>query len=72
MSHTGQDTACVVWGKKFACSLDGHHGDGRVTVCARMPRGENARTVAAEPALRHTGIHHVEEVRRASWVVSLG
>jgi phosphoribosylglycinamide formyltransferase-1 len=49
-SRTGDHTAFVVRGRKFAYLLDNHHGDGRLTFCARVPRGENSRMVAAAPA----------------------
>lgn len=39
-----------VRGKTFAWYLDDHHGDGIVSVSARMPLGENREVVALDPA----------------------
>ncbi len=36
--------------KKFAYYLHDHHGDGRVALSVRLPRGANAALVDADPA----------------------
>lgn len=45
----GDHAAFDVRGKKFACFLNDHHGDGIVSVCARAFPGENAKLIEAHP-----------------------
>lgn len=40
-----------VRGKRFAWFLDDHHGDGRVALNLKVPRGENRALAEAEPEL---------------------
>lgn len=49
-THTGQHYAFAVRGKKFAYYLVDHHGDGRVALTYKAPRGILQALVAADPA----------------------
>ena len=49
-ARPGQHVKCTVRGKTFAYHLDDHHGDGRVAINVKVPPGEAAELVAAEPA----------------------
>jgi hypothetical protein len=46
---SGHHVAFLVRKRTFAYFLDNHHGDGIVGVCCKVPLGENADLVAAEP-----------------------
>jgi phosphoribosylglycinamide formyltransferase-1 len=48
-SATGQHDSYLVRGKKFAYFLDDHHGDGRLTLCCRVPAGVNTALVTTGP-----------------------
>ncbi len=39
----------VVRGRTFTYYLDDHHGDGRVTVCCKVPPGDQDAPIAADP-----------------------
>ena len=49
-SATGQHTAFAVRARTFAYHLVNHHGDGRVALCCKVQRGENAAMVDVDPA----------------------
>ncbi|OAI40525.1 hypothetical protein AYO38_05835 [bacterium SCGC AG-212-C10] len=46
---SGLHSTFLVRGKKFAYYLVDHHGDGRITVCARVAPGEQYRLAAEDP-----------------------
>jgi hypothetical protein len=46
----GDQASFLVRKKIFAYYLSNHHGDGIVSVCARVLPGDNAALVAADPA----------------------
>jgi hypothetical protein len=46
---TGQHTAFMVRGKKFAYHLVDHHGDGRIAFQCKAAPGENRALVASDP-----------------------
>jgi phosphoribosylglycinamide formyltransferase-1 len=46
----GQHASFLVRKKTFAYFLDNHHGDGIVSVCCKVPLGENADLAASDPA----------------------
>src|SRR5262249_34049761 len=45
----GRHAAFQAGKKTFAWFLDDHHGDGIVSVCAKVLPGDNARLIAANP-----------------------
>lgn len=45
----GQHATFRVRTKTFAYFLSNHHGDGMVSVCGKVPLGENEEMVAADP-----------------------
>ncbi|HEX4038974.1 MAG TPA: MmcQ/YjbR family DNA-binding protein [Acidobacteriaceae bacterium] len=45
----GDHAAFTVRKKTFAYFLNNHHGDGIVSICARVFPGENRRLIAAHP-----------------------
>jgi hypothetical protein len=48
-NSAGDHFAFLVRGKKFACYLDDHHGDGRLAFQCKMPPGEMGRLLEANP-----------------------
>jgi hypothetical protein len=48
-TRTGQHYALEVRGKKFCYYTVDHHGDGRVAITYKAPRGELQALVAADP-----------------------
>lgn len=46
---SGRHASFLVRKRTFVYFLDDHHGDGVVGVCCKVPLGENADLVAAEP-----------------------
>jgi hypothetical protein len=50
MCRHGQHAGFQVRKKKFAYFLNSHHGDGIVSVTAKVIRGDNTALVAANPA----------------------
>jgi hypothetical protein len=49
----GQHLGFRVRGRTFAYYLDDHHGDGRVALNCKVPAGEQAALVAADPDRFH-------------------
>jgi hypothetical protein len=47
--RAGQHHAWLVRGKKFAYHINSHHGDGRVHMQCKAPRGLNVELVAEDP-----------------------
>jgi hypothetical protein len=45
----GQHVGFSVRGKRFAWLLEDHHGDGRLALNCKAPRGENAALAEREP-----------------------
>lgn len=45
----GDHSSFRVRGKVFAYFLDNHHGDGIVSVCCKLPPGDNADLVRLDP-----------------------
>ena len=47
--RSGRHAPFRVRGRTFAYFLDDHHGDGKVALSVRLPRGGNAALVDADP-----------------------
>jgi hypothetical protein len=45
----GKHASYQVRKETFAYYLNGHHGDGMIAVCCKVPPGENAALIAAKP-----------------------
>jgi hypothetical protein len=48
-AEEGQHVGFAVRGKRFAWLLEDHHGDGRVALNCKAPRGENSSLADSEP-----------------------
>lgn len=48
-AEEGQHVGFSVRGKRFAWLLEDHHGDGRLALNCKAPRGENAALADREP-----------------------
>jgi hypothetical protein len=60
----GSHAGFCVRKKMFAYFLNDHHGDGIVSVCAKVLPGDNTALISAQPARFYARLHRAERMGR--------